>query len=141
MIKRYGASVSPRRTPATMSKYYSLGSFLFFLQLQFYCIYIYTYIQHFCMEYYFCIEYNFIIYIYIYQFYNSGSLKRKQMIQFVNKKKYYSNWYMGKNSVKEEKIKNISTAWKNQSSPQYQAKRKTPTVYPKLKRKSAQYTM
>ena len=41
--------------------------------------------------------------------YNPSGVKKK--MQFVNKK-YYPNWYLGKNSMKKEKNKIIHTAWK-----------------------------
>ena len=59
--------------------------------------------------------YTWVYISFLYLYYNWWC-EKTQKIQFVNRK-YYTNWYLVKrNSIKKEKTKNISTAWRKSTS-------------------------
>ena len=76
------------------------------------------------------------IFLFLFLWYTSGGVKKNRYDTTF--KKYYVNWYLGKNQYKE-KTKNIHTGWKLSTiiAMPSQKKKKTPTELPKLK--SAQY--
>ena len=63
-------------------------------------------------------------------------------MQFVNKNKYYTNWYLKeKFQLKKEKIKNIRTAlYLLTSTAMSSQKKKSPIELPKLIHESVQHT-
>ena len=79
------------------------------------------------------------MFLFLYLFYNSESGKKNQMIQFIKFKESHK-LISGETLHKNEKTKNISTAWKLSTNIAMPSQKKSQTKYLKQRRKSTQYT-